>query len=174
MDDAVLSPITGERERVACLVEAAMRSLAAAIRAGDPAPPRRKRTVAATVDKKPAAITPDEAACVDRIWGLYPRRPEPYPFVGVRNAILTLLREGVSARTLMDAAVRYGHDVQRRQVEPQYICGMVRFFRDGLWKGYAHGPMVFGRSREEWARSGQDVLEFDRLASEIAAKETMG
>jgi hypothetical protein len=24
-------------------------------------------------------------------------------------------------------------------------------------------PMVHGRTREEWARSGQDVLEFDRL-----------
>jgi len=174
MDDAAVSPITDERERVACLVEAAMRSLAAAIRAGDPAPPRRKRTVAAVAEKKPTAITAEEAACVEHIWGLYPRRPEPYPFVAVRNAILALLRDGVPTRTLIEAAMRYAQDVQRREVAVQYICGLLRFYRDGLWKGYASGPLVYGRSREEWARSGQDVLEFDRLAGEIMAKETMG
>jgi hypothetical protein len=168
--------IEAERERVACLVETAMRHLAAAIRAGDVAPPRRKRTVTRTDTPTPvkdSGITADEAACVDRVWGLYPPRPEPYPFVPVRNAILQLLREGVPARTLIEAAMRYSQDVQRRQVEPQYVMGMVRFYRDGLWKGFANGPMVFGRSREEWARSGQDVLEFDRLAGEIVAKETM-
>jgi hypothetical protein len=171
-----MDPIAAERERVAGLVEAAMRSLAAAIRAGDPAPPRRRRTVSAgsvSTPIKDAPITADEAACVERVWGLYPPRPEPYPFVPVRNAILTLLRDGVPARTLIDAAVRYAQDVQRRQVEPQYVMGMVRFYRDGLWQGFANGPLVFGRSREEWARSGQDVLEFDRLAGEILAKETM-
>jgi len=176
-DQTIDEVMEAERERVARLVETAMRHLATAIRAGDIAPPRRKRTVAKTDTPKPAVkdsgITADEAACVDRVWGLYPPRPEPYPFVPVRNALLALLREGVPARTLIESAVRYAQDVQRRQVEPQYVMGMLRFYRDGLWKGFANGPMVYGRSREEWARSGQDVLEFDRLAGEIMAKETM-
>jgi hypothetical protein len=174
-DEQTQEILDAERERVACLVETAMRHLAAAIRAGDAAPPRRKRTVVRAEPPAPkeASITPEEAACVDRAWGVYPSRPEPYPFVPVRNALLALLREGVPARTLIDAAVRYAQHVQRRQVEAQYVVGMLRFYRDGLWKTFTDGPLVYGRSREEWARSGQDVLEFDRLAGEIMAKETM-
>lgn len=168
-------PIAIERERVAGLVESAMRSLARAIREGDPAPPRRTRTrTAKPQTAQPASaptpspsITPESAACMDTLWEIYPPRPEPYPYVAVRAAVNTLLREGVPPRTLVDAVVMYRQDVERRQVEPQYIAGMLRFFRDGLWKAFAtKGPLVFGRSREEWKRSGQDVLEFDRLAQQ--------
>lgn len=42
----------------------------------------------------------------------------------------------------------------------QYVLGAVRFYRDGVWQQYA-APRVEGRTREEWARSGQDVAVFD-------------
>lgn len=171
-------PVQAERERVACLVEAAMRSLAKAIRDGDAAPPRRKRKRTepspATPPRRTQGASAAELAAVNRIWGLYPPRPEPAPFVAVRNVLLELLHSGSTEQMLTTAVTRYAHECQRQGTDPRYIVGMLRFFRDGLWKQYLDAtPRVYGRSREEWARSGQDVLEFDRLAGEILAKETM-
>ena len=169
--------IEAERERVALLVESAMRSLAKAIRNGDTVAPRRKRKPSdtATAPKpKVNSASPMELATVNTIWGLYPKRPEPYPWVAVRNILLELLQAGHTEQALVTATTRYAQDVVRQNIEPRYVTGIVRFFRDGLWQQYADAtPRVFGRSREEWARSGQDVLEFDRLAGEVLAKETM-
>jgi hypothetical protein len=36
-----------------------------------------------------------------------------------------------------------------------------------MWEQYSQ-VTVHGRTRDEWARSGQDVSEFDRLASGAA------
>jgi hypothetical protein len=177
METSVEDAVAAERERVALLVESAMRSLAKAIRNGDTVAPRRKRKqpeATETPRPKVTSASPMELAIINRIWGLYPRRPEPYPFVAVRTILLELLQGGHTEEALVTATMRYAQDVQRQQIDPKYITGMVRFFRDGLWQQYADAsPRVFGRSREEWARSGQDVLEFDRLAGEIRAKETM-
>jgi hypothetical protein len=42
---------------------------------------------------------------------------------------------------------------------------MPRFFADDFWRAY-DVVLVQGRTREEWARSGQDVSKFDRLLAE--------
>lgn len=179
MTEELATAVTDERERIACLVEAAMKSLAKAIREGDAAPPRRKRkrteaAPAAALPRRVDSASPVEMATVTTIWGLYPSRPEPQPYVVVRNVLLELLQSGVPAEALIRATSRYAQRCKREETEAKYITGMVRFFRDGLWKQYADSaPLVYGRTRDEWARSGQDVLEFDRLAGEITAKEVM-
>jgi hypothetical protein len=169
--------VEAERERIALLVESAMRSLAKAIRNGDTVAPRRRRKQPETPEApkpKVNSASPVELEAVNRVWGLYPKRPEPYPWIAVRNILLELLQAGHTEQALVTATTRYAQDVVRQNIEPRYVTGIVRFFRDGLWQQYADAtPRVFGRSREEWARSGQDVLEFDRLAGEVTAKEMM-
>ena len=97
------------------------------------------------------------------IWNTYPPRPEPYPWVAVRQAVVEILTaESVSPDRLVTAVRNYAHHCQKTGVESKYVKGMVGFFRDGYWKGF-DTPTVHGRTRDEWARSGQDVSEFDRL-----------
>lgn len=168
--------VQAERERVARLVESAMRSLATAIRNGDPAPPRRT-TKTTKPSAKPsgvgATITPAEQQVVDQVLGVFPHRPEPTPYVAARAVIVAQLRAGVSGRDLVNAAARYAKSVQRAGTEPQYVRSLVTFFRDGVWESFRDIVTVYGRTRDEWRQSGLDMAEFDRLASEIAAKEAM-
>lgn len=96
------------------------------------------------------------------IFDAYPKRPEPYPYPAVMREVKRLLAAGASGQALVQAAERYAQEVERKQVEPTYRIGLVRFLHDDRWQQYVI-PMVHGRTREEWARSGQDVQEFDRL-----------
>lgn len=97
------------------------------------------------------------------IWRTYPPRPEPYSYVAARRAIGELVTQGVPVARLTQAAAQYAQHVLRTQTDQRYIKGIVAFYRDGLWEQYTVAT-VHGRTREEWARSGQDVEEFDRLA----------
>lgn len=97
------------------------------------------------------------------IWKHYPKRPEPYPFVAARRAVADAVIAGAPIQRLVTAAAQYGVSVVREKVEPRFVRGIVSFYRDGMWEAFA-AVLVQGRSREEWARSGQDVAEFDRLA----------
>lgn len=114
--------------------------------------------------KERLSITNTITAELSEMWNLYPPRPEPYSWVAVRKAVVdTMESEGVTAQTLLNAVRRYAQHCQATSVESRYVKGMIGFFRDGYWKAFAV-PTVHGRTREEWARSGQDVSEFDRLA----------
>jgi hypothetical protein len=99
------------------------------------------------------------------VWKAYPKRPEPHPFLAARKAIVAVLREGTSPTSVVRATQRYATYCVLNKTEPQYVKSIPRFFADEFWKVY-DVAMVHGRTREEWARSGQDVLEFDRLLEE--------
>lgn len=171
--DESMDLIAAERERVARLVESAMRTLATAIRNGDAGPPKRTKTTKAPKPKADDGPTADELDVVRAVLTQYPARPEPVPYVPVRNAVIALLRDGHDGATLVKAALRYHSTVQRAQTEPGFVIGAVRFFAQGVWEAYRDVVTVYGRTRDEWRRSGQDVAEFDRMAAEIAAKEAM-
>lgn len=114
--------------------------------------------------------TPEELHLVEEVWGAYPTRPEAYPYVPARKAIIELLRTGVAASRIVSSAKRYKQQCLKQGTEPRYVTGIVRFYRDGIWEQFAseQSITVYGRTRDEWARSGQDVSEFDRLASQLA------
>lgn len=102
---------------------------------------------------------------MDAIWQVYPPRPVPYPFVGARRAVAEACLRGGSLMRLVQAARRYAATVQREQTDPQYVKGIIAFYRDDTWEHFTEAT-VHGRTREEWARSGQDVAQFDRYLEE--------
>ncbi len=102
-------------------------------------------------------------AVMDLIWAVYPDRDVPHPFVPTRTAVIELLKQGVSHDDLVRAARNYRTHVAKEGTEPKYVIGPTRFYRDGIWQQF-NVVTVRGRTREEWALSGQDVAEFDRLA----------
>ncbi len=141
---------------------------------GDPTPSSSGRPggqVIAVTPKRPKRTTPsnaisaEELEVVDALWKTYPKRPEPPPFVPVRKAVVELLRSGVAPSRLLRAAERYAAHCSLNHTEPMYVKSLLRFLTDGAWEVY-DVKTVHGRTREEWARSGQDVLEFDRLLKE--------
>jgi hypothetical protein len=97
------------------------------------------------------------------IWTHYPPRPEPHRYVPARQAVAEVVQAGAPVATLVSAVKQYAQHILRSQTDSRYVRGMASFFRDGVWEQYAQ-VTVHGRTREEWARSGQDVSEFDRLA----------
>lgn len=90
-------------------------------------------------------------ALVGDIHDVYPERDVPHPYVPTRTAVLDLLKQGVEPLDLIRAARNYA----------AYCAKEV--YRDGIWQQF-NLVTVHGRTRDEWARSGQDVSEFDRLA----------
>ena len=128
-------------------------------------PKRYKLTVNTT--KLPKVVSTQHPALSDlthAIWAVYPPRLTPHLFVPSRAAIATLLAAGVSPDNLYRAAQRYAESVLRERTEPKFVKSLHGFFTDDYWRGYDI-TLVEGRTREEWARSGQDVAEFDRLVS---------
>lgn len=79
-----------------------------------------------------------------------------------------MLTGRASPERLIDAAAIYAQECLKKQTDPRYVRTVSRFYSDGAWEHYVAEVRVHGRTREEWARSGQDVLEFDRLAEEAA------
>jgi hypothetical protein len=98
------------------------------------------------------------------IWDTYPKRDTPHLFPPALRAIASCLEDGADPKRLVSSVVLYAEEVHRKQVEPRYVKTIHKFFADGAWEHYRAQPRVYGRTREEWARSGQDVAEFDRLA----------
>jgi hypothetical protein len=121
----------------------------------------------ATTRTKPAKQPKDWLAIgnavIDDIWTVYPERDVPHPFVPTRTAVIDLLKQGVYSDALVRAARNYRTHVAKEGTEPKYVIGPTRFYRDGVWQQF-NVVTVRGRTRAEWARSGQDVAEFDRLA----------
>jgi hypothetical protein len=105
---------------------------------------------------------------VGAIHKIYPPREWDYAHVPVRTAVLALLKEGVHPKQLLNAARNYRRECDYHKTPKKYTTGSCAFYRDGKWRAYAQ-TTVYGRTREEWARSGQDVGEWDRLSLEVPA-----
>jgi hypothetical protein len=113
-------------------------------------------------DKKNDSVMMARAVC-NAIWDAYPKRDTPHLYPPALKAITQCLTDGADPERLFNAAVLYAQDVQKKQTEPRYVKTIHKFFADGAWEHYTQIVLVHGRTREEWARSGQDVAEFDRL-----------
>lgn len=100
------------------------------------------------------------------VWSVYPDRDTPHLFPVALRAIKQCLRDGADPAQLVQAAEQYARECFRKQTEPRFVRSLHRFYADGAWMTYESVVTVHGRTREEWARSGQDVQEFDRLAKE--------
>jgi hypothetical protein len=116
-------------------------------------------------------VSAEEQAILRECYEAYPARPEPHHWMPYQWALLALLRSGVPARRLLSAAQQYAVECARENTASRYVRTLVRFYSDGHWQAYAV-VRVHGRTREEWARSGQDVAEFDRLADAIETTTT--
>jgi hypothetical protein len=99
---------------------------------------------------------------MEHIWSVFPKRDAPHIYLPFAEAYKALRMAGVAPNQMCSAAEAYAIATGRAGTDRKYIKGMHRFFSDGTWENYAT-PMVEGRTREEWARSGQDVAEFDRM-----------
>lgn len=97
------------------------------------------------------------------IWEVYPKRDTPHLYPPAVRAIRGCLEDGADPDRLRDAASLYASDVLRKGTEPKYVKTIHKFYADGAWEHYVAEPRVYGRTREEWARSGQDVAEFDHI-----------
>lgn len=102
------------------------------------------------------------------IFSVYPKRDTPHLFPPALRAVTECLKQGASPERMVDAASLYAQEVQRKGTEPRFVRTIVRFYQDGAWEHHVAEVRVHGRTREEWARSGQDVTEFDRLAQGAA------
>lgn len=120
--------------------------------------PRKKATDIALIS--PEALRD----LVNDIWHLYPKRDIPHLYQAARRTIAEQLAGGASAQQLLDAAQEYARHVQREQTPPRYIKSLHLFYKDEMWRHFAV-PRVHGLTREEWARSGRDTMEFDTLAT---------
>ena len=121
------------------------------------------------ITKQPKVVSnphPALSDVVDAIWAVYPQRLMPHPFIPFRAAVSTLLSAGVQPDNLYRSAQRYAESVLRERTEPKFVKSLHGFFTDDYWRAY-DVALVEGRTREEWARSGQDVSEFDRLAGGV-------
>lgn len=101
------------------------------------------------------------------VFSVFPKRDTPHLFPPALRAITECLQHGASSDALVDAARLYADEVRRKATESRFVRSIARFYNDGAWEHYVAEVRVHGRTREEWARSGQDVLEFDRLAAEV-------
>ena len=114
--------------------------------------------------KERYTLTGDDTQCLSYCWATFPKRdmPTPYPLwvVAFRN----LRTAGVSCDDIAKAAHSYAAYVTKNGTEQKYIKTIHRFFADDSWKAFCE-QTVGGRTRDEWARSGQDVEEFDKMAA---------
>ncbi len=102
-------------------------------------------------------------ALTDEILTLYPERDTPHNLFYARDGVRNALKDGADPDDLLRAARNYRVECEREGYIPKFRIGVPRFYTDNIWKRYLT-VTVYGRTREEWARSGQDVAEFDRLA----------
>jgi hypothetical protein len=125
----------------------------------------------ATGHKRPQGTTPKnkpqegEREAVQSLYDTYPAREGANPYLPAQTAIVALLRQGIPVEQLLRAQHGYTDHVRREHGLPSKFVRMTcRFYADDFWREYDR-PTVYGRTREEWARSGQDVEEFDRTVA---------
>lgn len=103
-------------------------------------------------------------ALTDEILVLYPERDVPHHLFYTRKSVQVALEAGADPDDLLRSARNYRVECEREGYVPKFRIGAPRFYGDNIWKRYLT-VTVYGRTREEWARSGQDLEEFDRLAA---------
>lgn len=108
-------------------------------------------------------LTNDDTRCMKYCWEVFPKRDVPSPYPAFAAAFRELRIAGAPLDALAQSAHGYAAYVVKNGVEPKFVKTIHRFYADDTWKAYCI-KTVEGRTREEWARSGQDVAEFDRLA----------
>jgi DNA-binding transcriptional ArsR family regulator len=114
--------------------------------------------------KERYTLTDDDKDCLSFCWATFPKRdmPTPYPLWVV--AFRDLRTAGVSCDDIAKAAQGYAAYVTKEGTDPKYVKTIHRFYADGSWESHCV-KTVGGRTRDEWARSGQDVEEFDKMAA---------
>ena len=114
--------------------------------------------------KERYVLTGDDTQCMSYCWSTFPKRdvPSPYPLFVV--AYRDLRTAGVSCDDIAKAAHSYAAYVTKNGTEQKYIKTIHRFYADDSWRAFCE-QTVGGRTRDEWARSGQDVEEFDKMAA---------
>jgi len=114
--------------------------------------------------KERYTLTDDDKDCLSYCWATFPKRdmPTPYPLWAV--AFRDLRTAGVSCDDIAKAAQGYAAYVTKEGTDPKYVKTIHRFYADGSWESHCV-KLVGGRTRDEWARSGQDVEEFDKMAA---------
>jgi hypothetical protein len=112
--------------------------------------------------KERYTLTGEDMQCMAYCWDVFPKRdmPTPYPLWVV--SFRDLRMAGVSCDDIAKATHGYAAYVAKEGTDPKFVKTIHRFYADGSWESYCV-KTVGGRTREEWARSGQDVAEFDRL-----------
>ena len=117
-------------------------------------------------EKERYTLTDDDQMALKFIWNVFPTRDVPNPYVPFVEAYKTLRSDGVDIDSICQAADQYAVAVFKVGTEKKFIKTPHRFYADGTWTAYGVA-MVEGRTRDEWARSGQDVAEFDRLTGGV-------
>lgn len=123
--------------------------------------PKRPRLNEKNNDRRTIAQT-----VLGRIWSIFPKRDVPHLYPPALRAVEQVLAQGVDPVRLEAAAVLYAEACIKDRTEPKYVKTIAKFYSDGAWEHYRPVARVYGRTREEWIRSGQDVAEFDKLAAQ--------
>ena len=127
--------------------------------------------------KRPNRTTPllteQENKWVNAMYEDFPKRDTPHAYIPARNAIIALTRSGVPIARMAQAVAAYRDKLVSEQTEPRYVKSCHGFFSDGYWLAY-DAVRVYGRTRQQWAASGQDVAEFDRIAALSNASDDDG
>ena len=113
--------------------------------------------------KERYTLTSDDNLAMKFIWLVFPKRDVPNPYVPFVESYKALRLHGADIDRMCKAADSYAAAVIKAGTDPKFVKTPHRFYADGTWEAYAVAT-VGGRTRDEWARSGQDVAEFDRLA----------
>jgi hypothetical protein len=114
-------------------------------------------------EKERYRLTDEQKSGMDYIWSIFPQRTVPHLYVPFAAAFSALCEGGTTTGALVRSAEGYVNAVIKDGTDPKYIKTLHRFYADDSWKAYCV-LTVEGRTRDEWARSGQDVAEFDRLS----------
>ena len=111
-------------------------------------------------------ISTDDQGVAQRLFKDYPARDGDNSYIAAQKAVQELLRQGVSESAMRLAMESYAAYLRRTgKIKSVYVKTMGRFFgADGSWKDYAI-VRADGQTRAQWAQSGKDVLEFDRLTA---------
>jgi hypothetical protein len=72
--------------------------------------------------------------------------------------------ETVALPVLVRSAAQYAAECEREGTAAKYVTSPLRWLREERWTQH-DTPRIYGRTRQDWARSGQDVAEFDLLWS---------
>ena len=111
-------------------------------------------------------ISTEDQGVAQRLFKDYPARDGDNSYIAAQKAVQELLRQGVSESAMRLAMESYAAYLRRTgKIKSVYVKTMGRFFgADGSWKDYAI-VRADGQTRAQWAQSGKDVLEFDRLTA---------